>query len=307
MPAYRVDGDITWWRPLLETSPQEIVLYAQKKQIPYIEDPSNLDLGYARNRIRHQVLPALQQAVPGALKGIARAVRHAQGAAELERQAGEHVLGLIMDRQQSLCLHRLKELPELLRNATLRAWCLKSGVAVPSELQLHEWWRQLSQSRSDAQISISWDRRKGGSFRCYRDRIYFVSKSQPFSPTHSGEVSMTWSGQAHWRPEGWDGYFSFQQHEGPGIPDSLLQRSILQARPRSGGEKFRAWPHQHHRSLKHWYQWAGVPAWERDQAPILYLEGQLLFVPGVGLAAEFCTSGPQRWALEWVAAQNRYN
>jgi tRNA(Ile)-lysidine synthase len=302
MPAYRVDGDMTWWRPLLETSTREIAAYAEKKQLSYIEDPSNLDLGYARNRIRHEVLPALQRAVPGALKGIARGVRHAQGAAELERQAGEYVLSQIMDQQRSVSTQALRQMPVQLRNATLRSWCLSLGVAVPSEVQLLEWWRQLSESRSDAQMSIAWDRRHGGSFCCYRDRIYFVSNIQVAAQADYVESDFVWSGQPYWQPPGWKGHFSFQQRHGPGIPAHVLQQSPLQARKRQGGERLRTWPHRHHRSLKHWYQARGIPAWQRQSAPLLFLQDQLLFVPGVGMAAEFCATGSDHWVIDWIPA-----
>jgi tRNA(Ile)-lysidine synthase len=300
MPFCRVDGDITWWRPLLETSTDEIAAYAEKKQLSWIEDPSNQDLGYSRNRIRHEVLPALQLAVPGALKGIARAVRHAQGAAELERQAGDYVLSHIMDRQCSICIKTLEQMPAQLRNATLRAWCMTLRVAIPSEVQLQEWWRQLTESRSDSQMSIAWDRRRGASFRRYRGRIYLVSKLGTADKTEHTDAVFSWLGQSHWQPQGWPGYFSFEPVDGFGISRRILEQYPLSARPRRGGERLCVWPHRHHRSLKHWYQACAIPSWQRDSAPLLFLQDQLLFVPGVGMAAEFCASGPDHWVIDWV-------
>lgn len=301
MPAYRLDGDITWWRPLLETSTEDLAAYAENRQLSWIEDPSNRDLSYSRNRIRHEVLPALQLAVPGALKGIARAVRHAQGAAALERQAGDYVLGQIMDRQRSICIKALKQMPVQLRNATLRAWCMALGVALPSEAQLQDWWRQLTESRADAQLSIAWDRRRGASFRTYRDRIYLINNLVVAAGTGQENASFSWSGQSYWQPQGWPGHFTFQPLEGQGIARKVLEQSALEARPRRGGERLCAWPHRHHRSLKHWYQARGIPGWQRDAAPLLFLQDRLIFVPGVGLATEFCSSGPDHWTIDWVA------
>ena len=51
-------------RPLLLTSRDEIAQYAQDHAIPYVEDGSNQNLTYSRNRIRHRVLPELRQINP---------------------------------------------------------------------------------------------------------------------------------------------------------------------------------------------------------------------------------------------------
>ncbi|KKT72695.1 MAG: tRNA(Ile)-lysidine synthase [Candidatus Peregrinibacteria bacterium GW2011_GWA2_44_7] len=55
-------------RPLLNTSKQEILDYLHKHQLPYREDASNQDRRYARNRIRLDVIPKLEQQNPDLLK-----------------------------------------------------------------------------------------------------------------------------------------------------------------------------------------------------------------------------------------------
>jgi len=48
-----------WWRPLLSFSRQEILAYAEQRKLVWVEDASNADTIYLRNRIRHQLLPLL--------------------------------------------------------------------------------------------------------------------------------------------------------------------------------------------------------------------------------------------------------
>jgi tRNA(Ile)-lysidine synthase len=61
-------------RPLIALTRPEILAYlASRGETPLVEDPSNLDLARARNRIRHRVLPELRQALgPGADRCLAR-------------------------------------------------------------------------------------------------------------------------------------------------------------------------------------------------------------------------------------------
>lgn len=59
-------------RPLLNISKKEIYHYAHTHQIPFREDESNQDMQYLRNRIRHNILPLLEQENPQLLATLAR-------------------------------------------------------------------------------------------------------------------------------------------------------------------------------------------------------------------------------------------
>ena len=52
-------------RPLLDITRGEISSYAQSHELRFIDDPSNDSLAHLRNRVRHQLLPALERSHPG--------------------------------------------------------------------------------------------------------------------------------------------------------------------------------------------------------------------------------------------------
>ncbi len=58
-------------RPLLPFRRRELETYAREHGIPFREDPSNRDPRWTRNRLRHDILPALEDAVPGAAGSLA--------------------------------------------------------------------------------------------------------------------------------------------------------------------------------------------------------------------------------------------
>jgi tRNA(Ile)-lysidine synthase len=72
-------------RPLLDVRRTEILRYLRRRSIPFVEDPSNADLRFARARIRHRILPALAAENPRvvealvALAAAARARGQGQG------------------------------------------------------------------------------------------------------------------------------------------------------------------------------------------------------------------------------------
>ena len=64
-------------RPLLYCSRQEIEDYCKENSLSYVTDSSNFSLEYSRNRIRHQVLPQLEEINPSFIKSAVRLSKQA--------------------------------------------------------------------------------------------------------------------------------------------------------------------------------------------------------------------------------------
>ena len=59
-------------RPLLSVTKDEILEYARLQDIEYCVDASNEDVKYNRNRIRHEVIPTLQNINPNVVDALCR-------------------------------------------------------------------------------------------------------------------------------------------------------------------------------------------------------------------------------------------
>ena len=59
-------------RPLLSVTRARIDEYIKENDLPFREDETNADVALSRNRIRHEVLPALERAVLGAKENLVR-------------------------------------------------------------------------------------------------------------------------------------------------------------------------------------------------------------------------------------------
>lgn len=66
-------------RPLLDVSRKTIREYISEKQLPYFDDPTNLDSKRQRNHIRHHVLPVLEDAFPQVKNSLFRLTLVAEG------------------------------------------------------------------------------------------------------------------------------------------------------------------------------------------------------------------------------------
>ncbi|MEX2236990.1 MAG: tRNA lysidine(34) synthetase TilS [Dehalococcoidia bacterium] len=62
-------------RPLLDFARHEVLRYCDEERLAYLEDPSNHDLAFTRNRLRCTVLPALREINPEVESALGRAAR----------------------------------------------------------------------------------------------------------------------------------------------------------------------------------------------------------------------------------------
>jgi tRNA(Ile)-lysidine synthase len=62
-------------RPLLRVWREQTIAYCAAVGLDFLDDPSNADPRFLRSRVRHQLLPALEQTFPGARRRLATLAR----------------------------------------------------------------------------------------------------------------------------------------------------------------------------------------------------------------------------------------
>lgn len=108
-----VQGDLL--RPMLDLTRADVEAYLRAHQIPHVEDSSNASDDYARNRLRHAALPALQSV-------NAQAVRHAAETASLLREDADYLDSLALQalEKDGSSLEALRSLPRPVRARVFR-------------------------------------------------------------------------------------------------------------------------------------------------------------------------------------------
>lgn len=111
-------GDIV--RPMLNVTRREIGDYLKEHGVPHVEDETNADPAFTRNRVRLRLLPLLEELNPRAAEHIcAAAARLREDEAELSRQA-ERISGQGLDIPEGLAVN-VEPLREAPRPIALRA------------------------------------------------------------------------------------------------------------------------------------------------------------------------------------------
>lgn len=133
MPVHMVRHGMWFFRPLLEVDAFAIRSWLEQQSIPWIDDPTNADQIYTRNRIRAQLLPVLQQHFPAYAATFARSARHAAQAQELLEDLARIDLAEVGNPPR---IRRLQALSRARQANVLRHWLCKVWQVAPSEAQM---------------------------------------------------------------------------------------------------------------------------------------------------------------------------
>jgi tRNA(Ile)-lysidine synthase len=281
-------------RPLLPHTRAELAAYAARHGLGWREDPSNLDPRYARNRIRHHVLPALEAAQPGATRAL---VRLAAAAARdeaawnalldgLERAVATALPdgSLALAREPLLAYHpgvRARLLRRVLRRYGSRPD--RSGTRAALEF--------ISATRSGGGIDLA------GGLRIEREFDRFLLR--PRAPAPVEDRSLEIAGRGHGAGEAIIGGRRLAARWGPSpgggsgggvVFDADAIRFPLRLRGWQPGDRIRLGGGR--TRLKKLFGARRLPRSERGRLPVLAdAAGEVLWVAGVARAAAAAPTG----------------
>jgi tRNA(Ile)-lysidine synthase len=300
MPELRAlpGSGVQIFRPLLEHSRADLAEYAAHHRLQWIEDESNESTAHARNFLRIDVAPLLDARHPSWRESLARFARHAASAGRLlddlatldgvPASAGEP-----LPLDASLTLER--------RANALRAFLARNAIAMPSESRVAEMARQLYEAREDAQLRI-----EHAGIAIVRQKAAAHIDRRVDLPGNSAQRTawrMPWQRERELDLGPTRGVVIFEPATGDGIGAAHAQTGDWYLAYRSGGETMRLADNRPTRTLKNLLQERAIPAWDRETLPLLFRGDTLVWVPGVGVAAEFaCPAGQEGLLPTWRVA-----
>ncbi len=277
MPSLRRLGAGWLARPLLAVSDRAITAYAGRHRLDWVEDPTNLDLRFDRNFVRHELLPVLSGRFPVERRlGVAASLQ-AEVIGVLDGLLDPLLDKLIGPLTETLDLAGFLSHPEERRPWLLRRFIVRCGARAPRRAPLLEFLRQLVEAKAEARPVLNWD---GLSLRIHQGVLYLV-RDQETAPLAMAGATFDWLPGAEnmLLPDGT--MVSAMQLQSAGVANTHGVQICF----RQGGEWVRL-PDGRRRTLKSLMQERGIPPWLRSRIPLVRVRGELVAVlwtqdPGV--------------------------
>ncbi len=295
MPRVRPFGCGRLLRPLLDVSRQDLVAWAETRQLTWVEDESNREIDRDRNFLRWEVLPVLRQRWPSLSHSLSRSARLcaelsdlAREQAAADREATETGLPhqLLWCPASDLSLARRKNL--------LRYWIVENGVPLPNSDRLEQMAHELWEAGEDRQPLVHWP---GAEVRRYRKCLYVGEPLEPWTPPDR----VAWDGSAS-LDLGAAGRLSIES-KGDKPARGLVLRPLegnVEIRFRREGVVCRLAGREGTRSLKKVLQELAIEPWLRDRVPLIYCDDRLAAIADRAVCEGFqCSSDESGVVVRW--------
>ena len=168
MPVRAQRDGVTYHRPWLNIAGQTLRDALQAVGQAWVEDPTNADTRYTRNRIRKNVLPVLEQAFPSFRQTFARSASHAAQAQNLLHELALSDMQTVGDPPN---IKALQTLSEARQTNVLRHWLalmhMQASAAQMQALLVQVKACTTRGHQIDLKVGRGFVRRDGAVLRCY--------------------------------------------------------------------------------------------------------------------------------------------
>ena len=260
-----VSGNVI--RPMLTVTRDDVEAFLEEYALPHVEDSSNAEDDFLRNRIRHGILPLMRAENP-------RIGENLSAMALLLRQ-DEACLQAMIPEEQMPDVSRLKAMEPALRRRTLERFLKAQGVREPEQIHILQ-AEQLLYHRSP---SASMQFPGGVTIGRQYDRLVRLECAPELPETRLSVPGETCIGGKRFVSE----YATDLEER----PDSVLvcPVGVLIVRSRRSGDTMRLPGGT--RSLKKMYIDRKIPASQRAAVPVLADDQGVLAVFGIGTDIRF--------------------
>lgn len=285
IPPARAFGGGTVIRPLLDVTKAEILSYCKEHSIDFVTDSTNGCTDYARNRIRHNVLPELRAVNGNAVENVTRLVHTLRTeedywCAEIKKFLAANATEGSLDTPALLALH------EALGKRVLAAWLETVGIE-PSFTAIDLLFALAQAAKPHASLDLA-----GGTVAYENGRLivkneiapsktdYLIPITEEKTVLPGGDMCLLWekgpmANGTHEKCQN-----IYKKATTTKISFDTINGSLF-VRPRRHGDTILAGGM--HKKVKKLFCEAGIPPSLRDRLPLLCDGDGIVWIPLVAL------------------------
>ena len=286
-------------RPMLNICRKQLTNYATANNISYINDPSNNDVNFNRNFIRHEILPKLESKWPKVIDRLVATAMEAKEVADIISVNVEQNLqncradsnSFFTGLYSGLSISKLKGFSLEDQCRIIRLWLKESKVGLPSRDAINKIITEVMLSDASANPKI----KMGAYFvRRYLDNLLLVSVNLI---SNSADIVWDWQKKPSITINGLNlavvdcdvkSKLSIKLPSGP---------VVIKFRPSIDPTiNFAIANRNCSKNLKKLMQEYQVPPWLRDNIPLLFVNNEMIAAPDLWVCDKYkATKQPMYW------------
>jgi len=279
-PQRELAGDLQLVRPMLCVSREETRGYCAARGLRYQDDASNEDQAYLRNRVRLDLLPRIEAAVPGVRGAILRLADEARANVTAIASMAETMLDVAVLETHGeytvLSRERLTAVPPALAP---HVWRLAIARLLGDARDFHRYHYDVLVRATSAATGSAFELPRGLRLTVDADAVV-LSRGAIVSAAVPDEVTgeLPFEGVlGEWRID-----VAWADDAAGGVPAVVLPVGAI-VRGRRPGDRIQPRGMRGHKKLQDYYVDKKIPRRERDAAPVIACGADVLWTP-FGLA-----------------------
>lgn len=277
---------LNFYRPLIDYKKEELLKYARKNDLIWIEDDSNKESNFSRNLIRNDLIPKIKERWPFINKSINKISNNAAKAQKLLLEIASEDLKKIKGSNEIIKISKLKLFSSERQENLIFYWLTHMNYLNVSSGQM-------------VQILSAISKPSEGTSRFFVSSAYGTAHQVLVS---SKDISVINNDLLHPLPENicinWNlkepinipsGKLSVKESLGKGLDKQYIEKGAI-IKARIGGEKCKPFGRNKSQKIKNLFQEFEVPDWKRDGIPIIYINERIAAVGDLWVCEEFHTS-----------------
>lgn len=275
-------------RPLLGVPRQALQDYLREQGVKWLEDPSNVSTRYRRNRVRHELMPLLDELAGGAI------ARRLESLELQSRQLAAWLESFPPPRQSApgrapawIAVGGLRKLPPMARAHALERFIQQHAPGALASRDIDRALALLDTQEGPRRHQWSLHLPQGRRLERQGARLLLRTNPARLSAMHQlDDVRIT--APPAWRISG--GRVPMAKGAGIVLTD-IPAGAHLEVRTRRNGDRFHPPWRDHPVKVKDFLRDQGVPLWERDVLPLVVLNGRVIAIYPRFIARGFLPPG----------------
>ena len=285
-----IDG-VNFFRPFLDMKKHDLKEYALKNNVPWVEDDSNEESNFSRNKIRNLILPSIRETWSSIDKAMIKLSKDADKSKQILDEIAQDDYSSTFSTHGLIKLTRINALSKPRKENLIYYWLVNINGLKTNFAQIDQIYTYLDrelvgpatfhfktiEGESDVQIIIN-----SKEIRIMKD---------DHKTKLPKDLNLEWNLKDNIKIS--SGELSVVESLGKGLSTRYLKEGAI-IKARVGGERCKPYGRKKSQKIKNLFQEYDIPDWKREQIPLIYINDKIAAVGDLWVCEDFHTPAAEK-------------
>ena len=285
-----IDG-VNFFRPFLDIKKHDLKEYALKNNIPWVEDDSNEESNFSRNKIRNLILPSIRETWSSIDKAIIKLSKDADKSKQILDEIAQDDYSSTFSTHDLIKLASINALSKPRKENLIYYWLVNINGLKVNFAQIDQIYTYLDRELvGPASFHFKTIEGESGVQIIINSKEIRIMKDDHKTKLPK-DLNLEWNLKDNIKIS--SGELSVVESLGKGLSTRYLKEGAI-IRARVGGERCKPYGRKKSQKIKNLFQEYDIPDWKREQIPLIYINDKIAAVGDLWVCEDFHTPAAEK-------------